>query len=446
MRSKLTILFFLLGLGVMFSQKKLWTLEECVNYALENNISIEQFRLDLEDATIDKSDAIGDFLPNLNGTLNGQSNTGLSFDPTNNQPVNTTQITSSGSVTSSVNLFNGLRNIHRLNRAKLNAVANQYRLDDLVNDIRLNVAIAYLNILSNKEAYNVAKALYAVTEQDLIRTKELVESGVVAKGDLLDLEATAATREQQIINAENQVLISRIGLAQLLQITDYENFDIANEVYEVPSTEIMSNSPKVIFDEALSYRWDIKFNETNVEIAKKDLQIAKGAAYPSLDAFINYNTRYSDQFFDPITGDVIPFKDQLWINDGIAFGAQISIPVFNGFSTKNGIKRSKIDVKRAELQLEQNKLDLETNINQAYVDVLNTSKAYEAALKTREARSLALDYSKERFDVGIMNSFDYSQAQARVDNAEAEVIRTKFDYIFRIKVLEFYFGLPIVLN
>lgn len=446
MRSKLTILFFLLGLGVMFSQKKLWTLEECVNYALENNISIEQFRLDLEDATIDKSDAIGDFLPNLNGTLNGQSNTGLSFDPTNNQPVNTTQITSSGSVTSSVNLFNGLRNIHRLNRAKLNAIANQYRLDDLVNDIRLNVAIAYLNILSNKEAYNVAKALYAVTEQDLIRTKELVESGVVAKGDLLDLEATAATREQQIINAENQVLISRIGLAQLLQITDYENFDIANEVYEVPSTEIMSNSPKVIFDEALGYRWDIKFNETNVEIAKKDLQIAKGAAYPSLDAFINYNTRYSDQFFDPITGDVIPFKDQLWINDGIAFGAQISIPVFNGFSTKNGIKRSKINVKRAELQLEQNKLDLETNINQAYVDVLNTSKAYEAALKTREARSLALDYSKERFDVGIMNSFDYSQAQARVDNAEAEVIRTKFDYIFRIKVLEFYFGLPIVLN
>ncbi|WP_276389556.1 TolC family protein [Eudoraea chungangensis] len=446
MRSKLTILFFLLGLGVMFSQKKLWTLEECVNYALENNISIEQFRLDLEDATIDKSDAIGDFLPNLNGTLNGQSNTGLSFDPTNNQPVNTTQITSSGSVTSSVNLFNGLRNIHRLNRAKLNAIANQYRLDDLVNDIRLNVAIAYLNILSNKEAYNVAKALYAVTEQDLIRTKELVESGVVAKGDLLDLEATAATREQQIINAENQVLISRIGLAQLLQITDYENFDIANEVYEVPSTEIMSNSPKVIFDEALSYRWDIKFNETNVEIAKKDLQIAKGAAYPSLDAFINYNTRYSDQFFDPITGDVIPFKDQLWINDGIAFGAQISIPVFNGFSTRNGIKRSKINVKRAELQLEQNKLDLETNINQAYVDVLNTSKAYEAALKTREARSLALDYSKERFDVGIMNSFDYSQAQARVDNAEAEVIRTKFDYIFRIKVLEFYFGLPIVLN
>ena len=446
MKFKVTALLFLFGIGMVMAQKKIWTLEECVNYAVENNLTIQQYELDLELSTIDKSDAIGDFLPNLNGMLNGQSNTGLSFDPTNNQPVNTTQITSSGSVTSSVNLFNGLRNIHRLNRAKLNAIGSKYRLDDLVNDIRLNVAINYLRILSNKEATKVAKALYAVTEQDLNKTRELVESGVVAKGDLLEIEATAATREQQIINAENEVLISRINLAQLLQITDYENFDISDAEFEVPAADILKNSPKVIFDKAMTYWYETKFFETNVDLAEKDLAIAKGASFPSLDAFFNYNTRYSDQFFDPITGQVIPFKDQLWINDGIAFGAQISIPVFNGFSTRNNIKRSEINVKKAELDLEQNKLELETNINQAYVDVINSSKAYEAALKTREARTLALDYSKERFDVGIMNSFDYSQSQARVDNAEAEVIRTKYDYAFRIKVLEFYFGLPIVID
>lgn len=446
MKYKLTALLFLCAIGITIAQKKIWTLEECVTYAVENNLSIQQFELDLEDATIDKSDAIGAFLPDLNGALNGQSNTGLSFDPTNNQPVNTTQITSSGSVTSSVLLFDGVRNIHRLNRAKLNAIANQYRLDDLVNDIRLNVAINYLSILSNKEAAKVAKALYAVTEQDLNKTKELVESGVVARGDLLEIEATAATREQQIINAENEVLISRINLAQLLQITDYENFDISDAEFEVPPAEILKNSPKVIFDKAMSYWYETKFFETSVKLAEKDLSMAKGLAYPTLSAFFNYNTRYSDQFLDPITGQVIPFGEQLWINDGTGYGVQINIPVFNGFSTRNSIKRSQINVKKAELDLEQNKLDLETNINQAYVDVINSSKAYEAALKTREARALALDYSKERFDVGIMNSFDYSQSQARVDNAEAEVIRTKYDYVFRIKVLEFYFGLPIVID
>ena len=446
MKFKLTALLLLCATGLAMAQKKIWTLEECVTYAVENNLSIQQFELDLENATIDKSDAIGAFLPNLNGTLNGQSNTGLSFDPTNNQPVNTTQITSSGSVTSSAILFDGLRNVHRLNRAKLNAIANQYRLDNLVNDIRLNVAISYLRILSSKEAAKVARALYAVTEQDLIRTRELVESGVVARGDLLEIEATAATREQQIINAENDVLINRISLAQLLQITDYENFDISDVDIEVPAASILKNSPKTIFDKALTYWYETKFFETNVELAEKDLALAKGAASPTLSAFVNYNTRYSDQFLDPITGQVIPFKEQLWINDGIAFGAQINIPVFNGWSTRNTIKRSQISVKKADLDLEQNKLDLETNINQAYVDVVNSSKAYDAAVKTREARILALDYSKERFDVGIMNSFDYSQAQARVDNAEAEVIRTKYDYVFRIKVLEFYFGLPIVID
>jgi len=402
--------------------------------------------LDLENATIDKSEAIGAFLPNLNGALNGQRDTGLSFDPTNNQPVNTTQITSAGSVTSSVLLFDGARNIHRLNRSKLNAIANQYRLDDLVNDIRLNVAINYLSILSNKEAAKVAKALYAVTEQDLNKTKELVESGMVARGDLLEIEATAATREQQIINSENDVLISRINLAQLLQITDYENFDISDAEFEVPSADILKNSPKVIFDKAMTYWYETKFFETNVDLAEKDLSMAKGLAYPTLNAFFNYNTRYSDQFLDPVTGQLIPFGEQLWINDGIGYGVQINIPVFNGFSTRNLVKRSQIDVKKAELQLEQNKLDLETNINQAYVDVVNSSKAYEAALKTREARLLAQDYAEERYDVGILNAFDYSQAQARVDNAEAEVIRTKYDYVFRIKVLEFYFGLPIVID
>ena len=196
----------------------------------------------------------------------------------------------------------------------------------------------------------------------------------------------------------------------------------------------------------MSFRNDIKFSESNVALAEKDLQIAKGAVLPTLGAFINYNTRYSDQFFDPFTGQLIPFKDQLWINDGISFGAQLNIPVFNGFNTRNGIQRSKISLEKAKLQLEQDKLDLETNVNQAYVDVENTAKTYEASLKTLDARRLAYDYARERYNVGVMNAFDFSQAQSRVDNAAAEVIRSKYDYIFRIKVLEFYFGLPIVLN
>ncbi len=449
MKFKFTALLLFLAISIGSAQQKQWTLEECIAHAEENNISIAQFELDLENTKIDHSDAIGNFLPDANATISTSGNTGLSFDPTNNQPVTTTIFTANGGVTSTVSIFNGMRNINRLQRAKMSAIASQYRLDDLKDDIRLNVANAYLNIISNKETLVTQKAQYAVTEQDLKRTAELVDAGVLPKGDLLEIEATASGQEQQIVNTENLVLISRINLAQLLQITDYENFDVAEVDLEVPPSEVSNKTPKEIFAAALTFRNDIKLSESNVALAEQDLKISKGALLPTLGAFFNYNTRYSDQEqFNNITGmlESESFKDQLWLNDGISYGAQLNVPIFNRFANKNNIRRSEISVMKAELQLEQDKLALETDINQAYVDVSSFAKAYEAAQKTLEARRLAYNYSKERYDVGLMNAFVFSQAQSRVDNAEADVIRTKYDYIFRLKVLEFYFGLPIRLN
>lgn len=449
MKFRFTAIVLVFSIGMVFSQQKRWTLEECITYAEENNITIAQFELDLENAKIDHSDAIGNFLPNANAQISSSANTGLSFDPTNNQPVTTTILTANGGITSAVNLFDGLRNINRLRRAKMNALANQYRLDDLKDDIRLNVANAYLSIISNKETLVTQKAQYAVTEQDMKRTAELVEAGVVPQGDLLEIEATAAGQEQQIVNTESLVLISRINLAQLLQITDYENFAVADIDLDVPPSEVVNKTPKEIFATALSFRNDIKFSESSVELAEQDLKISKGALLPTLGAFFNYNTRYSDQErFNNITGmlESESFTEQLWLNDGISYGVQLNVPIFNRFANRNNIRRSEINVQQAQLQLEQDKLSLETNINQAYVDVKSFAKAYQAAQKTLEARRLAYDYSKERYDVGLMNAFDFSQAQSRVDDAEAVVVRTKYDYIFRLKVLEFYFGLPIQLN
>lgn len=451
MKLRMLLPLLLIALGTVHAQKREWTLEECVMYAVENNLSVQQFMLDYDNANIDKSDAIGAMLPNLTGQISGGGNVGFIIDPTTNLPSNTSVNTLSANMTSSVSLFDGLRNIKRIQRSKLNILANQYRLDDLKDDIRLNVANAYLQVLSNKETLKVLQAQYAVTEQDLIRTQEQVDAGVLPQGDLLEIQATAANQEQQIVNGENQVILSRIVLAQLLQITDYDNFDIADVDYDVPLSDILNNSPKTIFSKALEFRNDIKFSQTSVEVAKKDLQIAKGAYYPTLGAFFNYNTAYSSNALLPDPDNpgqtfFPPFGDQLWIFDGISYGAQINIPIFNRLSTRNNVSRAKIDVMRAELQLEQDKLDLESNINTAYVDVSNTAKTYEAAQKTLAAREIAFDYAKERYDVGLMNAFDYGQAQARVDNAAAEVVRSKYDYIFRIKVLEFFFGLPITLD
>ncbi|WP_420602780.1 TolC family protein [Flagellimonas sp.] len=452
MKLRVTLFMIICATFITNAQMKKWTLQECVTYAVDNNLTIEQFELDLENAKIDKSDALGNMLPNLNASATASKNVGFTIVSTSNIPVTGNQSTfnTNGGFSSNVNIFNGLRNMKQLQRAKLNAISNQYRLDDLKDDIRLSVANAYLQVLSNKEQLKTFKAQLAVTEQDLKRTTELVESGVSPRGDLLEIEATAANQEQQVVNGESLVLIARVNLAQLLQITDYENFDIADEEFDVPPSDILKNSAKVIFDKALTFRNDIKFSESTVELAKKDLEIAKGANYPTLSGFFQYGARYSDAtqpIPDGSGGSFTPgFIDQLWIFDGISYGAQLNVPIFNGWSTRNNVKRSKIDLEKAKLQFEQDKLDLETNIQQAYVDVTTFYKAYEAAVKTEEARRLAYNYAKERFDVGLMNAFDFSQAQSRVDNAEADVIRTKYDYIFRLKILEFYFGIPISLN
>lgn len=428
-----------------FAQTKRMTLQECVEYALENNITIEQFELDLESAELGELEGLGQFLPRLNGSMGLNESKGFGIDPRTNT-ANPSLVVLQGNFNLSVGytLFDGLRNIRRAQRAEINTISNQYRLANLKDDIRLSVANAYLNVISSKESLKVAQAQFAVTEQDLKRTKELVELGVVPNGDLLEIEATAANQEQSIVNAEARVILSRINLAQLLQITDYENFDIADESFDVPSSTILDKSPKQIFTKAMSFRNDIKLAETSVILSEQDLKIAKGAALPTLNAFMNYNTFASDRFQLDDTGNLVrpDLIAQLEGNDGISYGLSLNIPIFNAFSTSNSIKRAALNVKRSELQYEQTKLDLESAVNQAYNDVKTFAKAYEAAQKSLDARRLAYQYAKERFEVGLMNSFDFSQAQARLDNAEATVIRTKYDYIFRLKILEFYFGIP----
>ena len=437
----------------MNGQVKRWTLEECITYAVENNLTIEQSALNVESVKIDKKDALGNLLPSLNASGSFSKSVGFAIIATSNNPTTGNQSSQdgSGSITSNLTLYDGLQNIRQVQRAKLNAIASQYQLEDLKDDIRLSVAQAYLQVLSNKEQLKSFRGQYAITEQDLKRTKELVDAGVVARGDLLNIEATAATQEQQIVNGEGLVLISRLNLAQLLQLSDYENFDVVEEEYEIPPSDILNNSARAIYEKALSFRNDIKLSEFNVELAQKDVEISRGAYQPTLSGFFNYRTRYNNltgPLPDNVTGEFFTpgFIDQLWLFDGISYGVQLNVPIFNGWSVRNNVQRSKISLENTRLQLEADKLDLEITVQQAYVDVTTFEKAYEAALKTLEATSLAYDYSKDRFEVGLIDSFDFSQAQTRVDNAAADAIRTKFDYIFRLKILEFYFDIPLTLE
>lgn len=440
-KSIIAILLLFVAFGQ--AQDKKWTLLECVNHALENNISIKQSELDTNLADIAKKDALGNFLPSLNANGSFGQNTGANINPATNQFENNTFESANGSISSGINIFNGLANWKTLQRAKLNQVASLYGLDKMKDDISLMVANSFLQILANKEQLRVLKGQNEVTKENIKNTQDLVDAGVLPRGDLLEIEATNATQEQQIINAENALFISKLGLAQTLQLKDYLNFDIADVDYGLVSADILDKTPSEIAEKAKEEVNNVLIAKANLELAEKDLEINRASYFPTLSGFVQYNTRWASSQTNPFTGEDIPFIDQLYIFDGTSLGLQLRIPIFNGFSVRNNVQRSKVAIERQKFQLEQTELDLESTVYQAYNDAKNSKKSYEAALKTEEARRLAFEYAKERYDVGLSNSFDFNQSRTAYENAQSDVVRTKYDYIFRLKILEFYFGLPI---
>ncbi|MGB1167499.1 MAG: TolC family protein, partial [Flavobacteriaceae bacterium] len=309
-----------------------------------------------------------------------------------------------------------------------------------------------------------------LAQQELARIQLSIEAGILTAAELFEIEANIAAQEQAVVQAENNYRLAKISLAQLLLITDYENFDLAEEEFDIPFSNVLEQTPKAIYEKAVTQRNDIKLGLTNLAIAEKDIDLAKGTRMPTLTAFYNYNTRisYSDRFIE--TGNFIQtpigivqdngalvvsqfperevagplsFGTQFGQNDGHSFGLSLNIPVFNGFATQNNIKRRKVNLNRIENQLAQTKLDLENTINQAFNDAKGAYKFYDASDKTLRAREQAFEIAKQRFEAGVMNSFDYVQARQRYQIAASDIIRAKFDYIFKLKVLEFYFGLEL---
>ena len=430
---------------------KKWTLEDCVNYALENNIQVKQSENNIALAEIDKRQALGNFIPSLNFSSVGAWNSGLTQDPATGVLINQTSQTTTGGIQSGVPIYRGFRNQNQLKRAELSILASQYQLDRIKDDVTLQVINAYLH---------VAIPQVEITREQLDRTRRLVDAGSLPEGDLLDVEATLANDEQNLIITENNVNLALINLAQLLQLEDYENFEVANEEIEtLPLLNLADYSVDQIYSTALENRNEIK--------------LAKGALQPTLSGFYQWNSRYSDREiitgseidpnnptriigqvettgdnvitpnFVPTIGPANPFFDQIDQNKGSAFGLSLNIPILNGFAASNDVRRAKINFDQQKYQLEQEELNLERTIHQVYADAIGALKLYDATKRSLEAREVSFDYAQERFDVGVLNSFDFSQIKNQLVRSNSDFLTAKYDFIFRVKLLEFYYGVPV---
>lgn len=460
---------FFLFLSIAFSSYgQEWTLQQCVDQALKSNIQVKQTELSQKLNEVQLEQRKAALLPNLNANAAHFYNYGQTIDPFTNQFASERVLSQRFSLNSSVTLFSGFQNVNSIRQAKFAYLAGKYDVEKFKNDIALSVVSAYLQVLFNQELVKTTRNQLEVTKQQKSRTEKLFEAGTVAKGTLLDVESQLASDEVRLINAENQRDLSLLNLAQLMELDDMKNFKIGEPDLKTPDEVILAD-PSQTYAAAIKNMPEIKSAEYKIRGSEQGLNIARGGLSPTLMLSGSYGTGYSGASrrllrveptgFDTTgfttQGDYVlapsfnpvyestPFRDQIEDNQNKSFGFNLSIPLFNNFQNKANISRAKIDLQRSQLDLELTKNQLEKNIETAYTDAKGALKKYTATKKTVEALNESFKYAEQRFNVGILSSYEYNQSKNNVGNAESEMLQAKYDYFFKLKVLDFYSGKPL---
>ncbi len=448
MKRRITLLGLALLLSqlTLLSQPRAWTLEECISYALQNNIRIKQQEIMAEYRSAALEQSKLNLLPTLNGSASHNYAFGRALDETTYEFTENEKVQSNNFyVGSSVTLYRGLVNYNTIRKNRYEVLAGEQDLAQFRDDISLNVALAYLQILLNRELVSATGAQVELTRQQIDRTRKMVDAGSLARGNLLEIEAQAAREELQLVNMRNQLTLSLLNLAQMLELQNSDDFDIAVPVITVRD-EVVSGSPATIFAIAEKTRPEILSAEYKLRSAEFDLAIARGNRAPRLSLGTSASTGYSDKRLKPITRAPYPFSEQIHDNLNYGVGFTLNIPVFNGWQVNTGIRNSKLGIENSRYALENTRKQLWKNIQQAYTDAGGALKKYHASEKAVASMEEAFRHAEQRLGVGMSTAVEYNQSKTQLLNAQSEMAQAKYEYVFKTKVLDFYRGIPLTLE
>ena len=428
-----------------------WTLEECIRYAYDNNIQLKQQQLSVFQAENELLQSRLNLLPNLNATGSFNSSRGKVLDQNTFQIVDGQTVNSlSTGINSSVTLFRGLQQKNAIDRNLYTLLAGIQNVEMLKNNISINIALYYLQNIHAQEQLAVAENQLSLTLLQVERTAALVNAGSVPEGDLFEMQAQAAREELQVVSNQNMLEMSRLNLAQLLDLDSHANFQVVVPDFSDIIISELLNSVDDVFANAENVLPQIKAAEYNLKSAEKQLSFTKGYRSPTLTLQGGYNTRYSSSAttIDPFTFERItyPFWDQM--KDGVTsyVGVGLNIPIFNGWQVQTGVKNAKLNLENNRYQLQLAKNTLYKEIQQAHADALAAMKRFLAATKAVESMQEAFRYTEQRYELGLMNFVDYTTVKTRLTGAQSDMLQAKFEYIFKTNVLNFYNGQPIALR
>ena len=440
------LFYLILSCTFNYAQTK-WTLDDCLAHAKDNNIAIKKASLNVKISKENYFQSKMAILPNLNLTFSDNTSFGRNIDPVTNQITIDRVRNNNFGISSSFTLFNGFQSINNIRKNNFDYLSSKYDEEKITNDIYVNIVTAYLQLLYSSDLVEVSRQKVNLSELQLERISKMVEVGILPRGDLLNTESQKAQEELQLINAQNQRDIAKLNLMQLLDLP-YENpFDIIHLDIEIDENFIKFDN-QTIFNLALKNLPDVKSAEVKLKSSERSLAISKSYRSPSLSLSASIGTLYSsaNQILAYDSLQILPtyndytFKDQFSDNFSQMISLNLRIPIFNNWQTNSSINLAKIGVLRAKYNLEDTQNNLRKSIEQAQNDALSAQKKYISSQKSVTFQEESFQYTQNKYDLQLVNSYDYNNVKNTLFRAETDLLQSKYDYLFKIKMLDFYMG------
>jgi outer membrane protein len=460
------LVFLFLATQILCAQTaQKWTLEKCIDYALTNNIQVRQAEITSKISINDNRQSKLNLLPSLEGNMTFSNNFGNGFNPqTYSYAVGNSQSLQT-SLQGTLPVFTGLQQIFNIERTRYELLASKFDYENAKRNIALSVASSFLQTLLNKEILKVAEKQKLLTQTQLASVNSKIKAGALPETSGLEAETQLARDEANVVAAQNAVELSLLSLRQLLQITD-EQFEIETPEVKFENTEdVAALSAQNIYQSALITQPTVLSAEARMKSANASHKMSIGALSPTVSVFGNLSTGYFSQDHKySVTYDTIniggtnfsipkqndlgqkPFTESFRDNFRKVVGVSLNVPLFSKWQKMTNIQNARLQMHIRELQLESSKNQLRTDIEQAYTNAKAAVQSYAANKKSMESAAKTFTAFEKRFNAGMLGTYEFQQAKNNLAVAESEMIKAKYTYVFRLKILDFYQGKPITLQ
>lgn len=419
----------------MKAQQKVWTLRQCIDYAMEHNVAVLESQMNQETAEYQHKMARHAWLPSLNANASEGFGFGMSPSANGIYVPNNSSSTSFG-ISMDMPVFSGLNIYNRQKSSDLNLQASEKDLESVKFDLELAIMGYYMQVVYNKELKTIAEKQLALTQEQHSKTQELYAVGMVAESDVYESAAQVATAKSSLVQADNTLMLSLLDLAQALDIDDVAGFDVVSpESFNDQQTLVLPSQDDT-YNHALVNIPRMQAENLRLEKTYYDLKSVKSAWYPQLSFYAGFSDNYYRYFNSSIANE--SFGEQLKNNGRTSVGLQLNIPIFNRMQTKYNVAAAKISIKNQQLAIDNEELKLKKEIQQAYYNALAAEQKYDASRESFNAAEMAYRFSNESYAAGKATLLELNESKNRLFKSESEMLQAKYEYLYRVKVLEKY--------